>query len=290
MTPIEITSLSQLDELDREGKLVGRFIRMSDELYHDPTCLGVSSSTLKNVLRSPAHAEAMRSQPFESPALQFGKLVHMAVLEPERFAEECVVSPKFDRRTTAGKAGAEAFERESMGKQVITDAMYLDVISVRSAVNASSFARKHLSGGTAELSIFWKDKDTGILCKARFDYLKSGLIVDLKTTYDASPKSFGASVAQYNYGLSAAFYLDGARSVGHDAEIFAWIAVEKKVPFGVAFYTATQDVLMAGRAEYQQALRVYKQCLLNGVWPGYPEEFQAVSMPSWDEEIQETGR
>lgn len=71
---------------------------------------------------------------------------------------------------------------------------------------------KAFSGGMPEVSVFWFD-ESGVPCKARFDYLKSRAIIDLKTfeLRDIPPdKAIARAVATYRYHIQAAFYLRAA--------------------------------------------------------------------------------
>src|SRR6478609_9326519 len=72
---------------------------------------GINASGLKRILRSPAHFQASLTEPEEpTESLEYGKLLHFIVLEPELFEARCVVQPKFDLRTKVGKAGLAEWE------------------------------------------------------------------------------------------------------------------------------------------------------------------------------------
>lgn len=71
-----------------------------------------------------------------------------------------------------------------------------------------------LSGGQPEVSVFWTD-ETGLRLKARFDYLRIGTTVDLKTFAARSGRelvdAFTLSVDDYAYDMQAAHYQDARR-------------------------------------------------------------------------------
>lgn len=70
---------------------------------------------------------------------------------------------------------------------------------------------KAFTGGRPEVSIFWRDEQTGTPMKARLDYLKSRAIVDLKSfDHQGRPidKAIARSVAAYKYHIQVRFYLD----------------------------------------------------------------------------------
>lgn len=137
--------------------------------------------------------------------------------------------------------------------------------------------------GEAELSYFWQDKDTGLVCRCRPDFLRGGnIIVDIKTTADAEPKAFSKQIANLNYHLSAAFYLDGVTAVtGEKYDKFIIIAVEKEPPYGVSVHLLDEGTIDAGRFLYKKALKKLKECKDKDEWQGYPDEILSTAIPAW---------
>lgn len=143
------------------------------------------------------------------------------------------------------------------------------------------------------------------------------IIGDLKTTEDASPEGFAKSIANWRYDVQHAYYMDGTRLALEQgkcnppqegkAELsvywtdpvtgvlcrcrpdfwrgypkhFAFIAVEKKPPYAVGVYVLDSEGVEIGRAQYQHDLRVYAECVRTGVWPGYGDKIQTISLPAW---------
>lgn len=270
-----ITSLSELNDLAATGDLLG-LVRVPIELYHAGP--GISSTGLKEILKSPAHYLAYLEGQEDSAAFRLGRLVHMRILEPEVYAASVVVAPPMDGRTTAGKAAKEAFLASSAGKEVVSANEHAENEKYAKAASSNKLASKIFQGGQAELSVYWVDEETKVLCKARADYLRGEAIFDLKTTsYSAAPKEFQKTVLNLSYHVSAAFYLDGFASqlpVKH----FSWVVVEKKPPNCFGFFAADQELLNAGRAEYTKALATFAECLKTQVWSGYPEQFVNLSL------------
>ena len=68
-----------------------------------------------------------------------------------------------------------------------------------------------LSGGVAEVSVFYRDQETGVPCRARFDYLRPDGICDLKKFSCFQSRSATATVKRqilsYRYDLQRAHYL-----------------------------------------------------------------------------------
>lgn len=143
------------------------------------------------------------------------------------------------------------------------------------------------------------------------------IIGDLKTTEDASPEGFAKSIANWRYDVQHAYYMDGTRLALEQgkcnppqegkAELsvywtdpvtgvlcrcrpdfwrgypkhFAFIAVEKKPPYAVGVYVLDSEGVEIGRAQYQHDLRIYAECVRTGVWPGYGDKIQTISLPAW---------
>ncbi len=99
------------------------------------------------------------------------------------------------------------------------------------------FARGLLNGdwkGKSEQSYFATDSDTGMKVKCRPDFIldDGSLIIDLKTTQNASLKGFQKSVVNFRYYVQAAWYLDVVEmATGKRPDAFIFIAVEKTRPF-----------------------------------------------------------
>ena len=233
--------------------------------------------------RSPAHAyEAMVNPPPQTDAERLGEAVHMAVLQPDLFARRYVRGPEGDRRTKAVREAWQEVAAANPGATILLPAEYDQIIAIRDAVYRHPTARK-LFGGEAERSAVWRDPDTGVLCKGRFDEINRtvGCITDLKTTQDASPAAFTRAIYGYRYYLQAAHYLAGAQALGIDVRFFVIIAVEKEPPYGVAIYHVSGEAIRAGLEELRPLLTVYARCMETGVWPSYPAEAVEITLPPW---------
>jgi len=132
-----------------------------------------------------------------------------------------------------------------------------------------------------EHTVFWTDKETGIECKARFDVL-GPLLVDLKTTRDASPKGFQRAIATYGYHIQAAHYMAGAIANGMEPQGFLFACVETSAPYLPAGYLMGNPTLEQGERERREALTTYAQCLRDDRWPGYNDDrIEVIDLPTW---------
>jgi hypothetical protein len=246
----------------------------------------VSQSQLKELARSPAHLRAKLAAPDEdSEALRIGRAVHAAVLEPDTFEKAFGIMPDgTDLRTKVGKELRDAIAAK--GATPLKQAEADRVFGVRDAILAHA-AAGHLirSEGPAEQSLVWIDEETGVLCKARHDKhahaIGGGVVVDVKTTTDASPREFERTVFNFGYHRQGAFYMRGAEALKLPVSHFAIVAVEKDAPFACAVYRLNEAALDAGDAEVVALLNRFKRCTAAGTWPAYPETVQDLALPDW---------
>ena len=256
---------------------------MTNSEYHANKA--VSKSDLDLINRSPLHyINAAQNPKEQTESMLFGSVVHKLVLEPETFAAEYIAAPKCDRRTKEGKARWQEFIDNITTETVISEEMLTEATAVAESVRKNPVADKLLKGGKSEESYFWTDSVTGIECKCRPDYLRpDGIVVDLKTTENASPEKFVKSAYDYRYYVQAWWYLHGLKQCGINAHDFIFIAVEKKPPYAVCVYAADDLMLQLGEREAVENLRTYAECEKSGIWYGYEKEpeIHSLSLPAW---------
>ena len=270
--------LDDIATLTRAGLIPGIPI----EEYHKG--LAVSKSQLDQLAKSPAHYLAsLTTQRKETAAMRIGSLFHGLVLEPERV--KIAVAPVCDKRTKDGKAMWEAFCLENAGAEIVTAEEGEMLTGMVASVRAHSAASALLSGpGIAEGSAFWVDEQSGELCRCRPDFYREdlGIIVDLKSTEDASPSEFARSMAKYNYHMQSAYYQDGlGAATGEYIKGFVFVACEKKSPYCTAVYRLDTQGEEAGRIKYRRLLLDLADCKSSGKFPGYSDRIEPISMPAW---------
>lgn len=260
----------------------------TNEQYHSGP--GVSASHLHTIAgKSPRHYWAKYIDPDRertppTPAMVLGSAIHSIVLEPDLFPAEYVANPGIERRSNAGKAEYAAFEAEHRGKTVLSDEDFQTCLAIRDAVHRHPLAAGLLRGGKAEQSFYGIDAETGELIKCRTDYMhdSGAMIVDLKSTEDASPDGFGKSAANFRYPVQVAWYHDVMDAAfGEHPEHWVFMAVEKKPPYAIGLYFAQrEDVERARLAARRDFMRIV-ECKRAGAWPDYGVEALPLSLPAW---------
>jgi exodeoxyribonuclease VIII len=260
---------------------------MNNREYHADTSR-ISKSGLDYFAQSPAHYWARYLDPNRVPdqptkALLTGSAVHTAILEPHKFQEEFTIMPAFNARTNEGKEQKAIWLAANDGKTVIDIETYDLATRLRDKVHGNKTAAQLLQIGKAEETVFFDDPESGAKCKMRADFLTAdGIIVDLKTTMDASAEAFGRSAVKYRYHVQSAFYSHGYElDRGYAPEAFVFIAVETTYPYEVAIYHADDNVIALGRDTFMPELHRYAACVRTGKWPGYGDLIQLLQLPGW---------
>lgn len=261
-------------------------IKMPEKEYR--THPAISRSELWRMHESPEKFRYYKDFPPEATdALLFGQAFHKLALEPDTFFDEFDYEPSVDKRTKAGREVLAEWEEKLNGRTVVPSKMVLDISCMVTALRNDTFASRLLTGHH-ERSFFWTDADTGEECKCRTDNIyigkKDAVIVDLKSTTDASTESFGREIFKYGYDFQAAMYTDGVRAVTGLQPTFVFLAVEKKPPYSINIIQLDEAVINHGYDTFRTLLGMYHDCKETGNWWGYmgnTHQINTVSLPPW---------
>ncbi len=258
---------------------------------------GINRSFLHEMIDySPGHAKWKQDNPESTDSFRVGDATHAAVLEPERFAKEYVTLP-LDCKPGSGtgmKTRKEAFEfgATEKGQTIIQPADHQNIREMQAVIQADQKAMDLLSNGESEISGYYVDPDyPHILQKIRLDWInkEERIIVDLKTSTDVRFGPFRASVYKYGYDIQAYMGLYGATQITGEAHAeFRFICIEskalKKCYHGLKIYRADDEMLNTGYKKYQQAMKLYSECLEKDEWPGYNSECEDMGTPEYGKE------
>ena len=241
----------------------------------------ISRSELWKLRESPEKFKwAMDHPEPPTPALIFGQVFHKLALEPLTFGVEFAVAPNIDRRTKDGKAAWAEFNAAADGKTVITQDVFDKASEMVCALHRTPFVKKLLDGAH-ELPLFWTDEMTEEPCKVRLDALTEvngqPIIVDLKTTADASTDGFMRSAVKYGYDFQAAMYSEGYEKNYGKKPLFVFIAIEKEAPYSVNILLADDAFLQCGYDIFRELIGIYSECKRTGVFYGYLGAYNAIN-------------
>lgn len=261
---------------------------LSNAEYHAHPA--ISKSRLDLLARSPFHYYAQYNAPNpptreESATLKLGSLAHCAVLEPAELNNRYIIQPpELDMRSSAGKAWKADIKD---GYIVISEEQLKAAYNIDTALRRLPDVASALKDGRPEVSVFCVDDETGLDLKCRPDWVHEAgdggvILLDVKTTQDASRREFARSVAKWRYHVQAAFYTDlYAKATGRTVHGFVFAVCESGYPHAAACYMLDDAAMRKGRALYRQDLQLLKSCIDRNQWPAYGESVQPLELPAW---------
>jgi len=238
---------------------------------------GLSCSELKCLAGGvPGACKAHREQAIEpTEAMIFGRLVHLAILEPDLFGNGISHHERPEGMSFASKEG-KAWRDAHSDLPILGGDRYsaASITGMRDSLMAMPEAAAVLNWkGDTEVSMFAGHPGTGLQLKGRCDKLSEDdagrpTLIDLKTTDDVG--QFERTCAGLNYGIQDAYYSRLLEANGMDTPTFLVIAVSTKPPYSVRLGVLDDATRQRSRARVDELLELYALCKEKDHWPAYP--------------------
>lgn len=271
----------------------GVYDGIPEATYHrDPVAGGSLSSSGARKLLAPScpalfRHEQTHPQPHKK-VFDLGSAAHELVLGE---GPGIVQIDAADMRTKAAKEQRDAAYEE--GKIPLLPKDFEQVQEMAEQLKRHPIAGALFQPGTGkpEQSLFWKDPDTGVICRARLDWLPTQVkgrrlvIGDYKTCRSAAPADLSKAVHEHGYHQQDDFYRRGARElgIGDKDTSFVFIFQQKTAPYLVTVVELDHEARRIGKERNDYALRTYARCKESGVWPGFSDDITMLSLPVWAE-------
>lgn len=279
----------------------------SDSYHNDKK--SISRSALMDFHKSPytywaKHLNAERPIKDSTQPMILGSAFHTLILEPGLFGKQYIVAPYLENSPKkvllkhVGRPAYEAykaekakidfintstmeeFEENAQGKTILSIEELNNLYRMRDKLKSNLRAIELIEGARIENSFFWKDESSKLLLKCRPDILHDDIIVDLKTTSDASPRAFQMSMILGGYHLQMAMIRDAVEALeGRRINVFVNIVIETKYPYNTAIYILDEFAIEAGETKYKTLCLELKSALDKNEFPDYG--VQTISLPKW---------
>jgi hypothetical protein len=284
----------------------GKWLDVSVDEYHAHDAQG--SSMLEDFRESrrlyfDRHV-AKRSKREPTETMDLGTMIHIALLEPEKW-DERVAEPlpehAPDGKNWLRRKGSEHERawREMLdaraGRIIPKNPGVVETVRlVVQAIHDNERSAKLLAqpAGQTEFAILWTDADTGIECKCLVDWF-APIAFDLKTTTDASPREWSRRLVSLGYHRKLAHYQAGLNSFSGDQHPFVHIAAETTPPYRIGNYELDdreprEQLFKLGVAQRRRTLRDLKACREawaagdeRAWWEPWEKEVTRISLPGW---------
>lgn len=259
----------------------GIYLDLPNDDYHASN--GISKSGLSLFAKCPEQyhwKHILGNRDEEKSHFGTGKAFHTATTEPDKFDNEFVVAPDLNKNSNAYKDWAS----QNSDRQILNVKDYDVVMGMSSKIRRHTIAKNLLADGIAEASIYAIDEITGELVKVRPDWISGGdIMVDLKSTTDASAGKFFRDMFSYGYHLQAGMYPEVFNWVKPGAITdFVFIVVEKTAPYSIGIYRASHEDRMIGADNFRRNLNRYANHKARGYWPSYNKDMIIdTALPTW---------
>ena len=249
---------------------------------------GVRWSLLSHMRKSPAHYQhALTHTRAATSALNTGSALHALVFEPETYAERFTTYTASKTKGEGARKAWDAFQEESQARGLTIldtdEAQRAEGMAAAARVKAGAYIAP--SKGRAEIPITWTDAETGLLCKARLDWLTiDRLLIDLKSTRSTEEHAFANQAWKLSYFHQQIFYSMGvAAATGCTLEEvpFLFVAVESEPPYDVALFEPCEESRQAAHEDVKRLMTLLAECQRTGRYPGRYEEPCILKAPAY---------
>lgn len=114
------------------------------------------------------------------------------------------------------------------------------------------------------------------------------IILELKTTQNASKSNFAKQISNFDYHLQAAMYIYACSIIyggSIDEWSFVFLAIETKEPYLLNYYTLDNQSIAYGRHMVDMLLCLWAECLKTGFDKGYSifnsEKIEKIGLPAY---------
>jgi hypothetical protein len=231
----------------------------------------LSCSLLKPLLISPAHFQQALAKPSTpSPAKDFGSLLHLLLLEPDKVPGELAVFPGVG---SLRDREFKTFLAANSQRLAVDEPTFAQARRLAEKVATTCFRGRQiwrfLEESRTECSLYFTEPTTGLKLRSRFDALHPEFTFDLKTTRHESAGNFARDALALGYDLQAAMYSLGRTFFEGKRQPppFVFITAESMAPNSVCTLVAGPTFMENGAAKLQECLTTYKACTMVGHWP-----------------------
>jgi len=245
----------------------------------------IRATAIKAGRLSMAHMHhALTGQTADSPAMRWGRLVHMAILEPVVLASLARWDgyETRDGEISLAKRG-KAWDEFAGSLRPGDDYLSADEVPRLSAITAAvapALARVPRIVQT-EVPLKWSDSIYGP-ATARLDaLLQGGATLEVKTARQIEARRFLAAAEGMGYHLQAGWYDFGAKHNGQTGS--RWMLVVESVPpHTTALYSLPPSLLAVGYEDARRIASAYRACEACGIYPGpYDSDILTYERPAW---------
>lgn len=214
------------------------------------------SSVLKQALLQPDLCYEMvvnNRHVTPTPAMSFGTLSHLAVLQPEFLASSIALKPP--------NKGRE-YDKDEHGRFLLLQATCKKLIDMQCAIHRKENFRSLLEG---EIEGEWCADLEGVKCVAHPDVVNKTILLDYKTTSQLT-KNWPYKASDAGYDIQFAHYHQVLRANGIHIKKWYHLVQSTAFPYSAVLYKYSKHYIQHALSRWTDAIEVYKQ-IVSGEYP-----------------------
>jgi len=183
------------------------------------------------------------------------------LLEPEKFENLYLSAPKdLSQRGKKGKNSWRDFCELHSGKIVLSFSDWARLQKIKKCFQIHPQVQQLFSNGNSEVSLYWKDSEYGLNCKARLDWFDSHSrkIIDLKFTINLAKASSRKSIKN-DFSIQASWYTRGIYQLTNITTDFFFIFIEKFAPHSIQIVQVSHEDFNNGQEQINHVIKKIHQ-------------------------------
>jgi hypothetical protein len=223
--------------------------------------------------------------PDDNTKYDIGNIAHSIMLG--RGKTIVVVPDAEDWRTKAAQQGRAAAAAE--GKLAVLGKHYAKaqrmVVAARAQLDLRGLTKLFIEGDS-EVVLVWQEGD--IWLRQMVDWVSPhrSAIVDLKTTdLSVAPHNLGRMMVTAGWPIQAAMADRGLKALDPlDLRRYLFVVQETESPYCLNVVEMSEGAMTMGAKMLDMAVAIWRHCMANDRWPGYPAEIVTPEYPGWHEQ------
>jgi len=216
----------------------GIYFGLDDEKYHNDPALSHSGMT-KLLISWPdfwvnSSLNPQRKKFEATAAMEFGKQSGMLLTQPKVFHQMYNTHGRSNPTSKGNWLSSVQWQKLTESVDAIIDV---------------KIGAEHFQDGYAEVAVVWRDPDTGIMLRAKFDFLRTFGIIDVKRIKAMDDWTIGNAVRDQGLDIQNFLYLEGMKAARRmlnamsDDEFNAFCLQQKVDSVWLAEFAQDTDVM-----------------------------------------------
>jgi hypothetical protein len=268
-----------------------------------------SPAKIKCMAQSPRHYEwtYVLNKPKETTAaLEFGTLIHKALLNSAEFLQSYRIQPVFSGEGMKARKQAW-YDNLPPNSVVLKQEDATKIIDMIESIRKHRYASRLLNRGEQEICMYADIPYLGGRWMAIADLIiqeevtdrRTGetriedWLIELKSTKSAKPKLFDRDILQFGYHIQCYIQKMIYKEItGRDPKVLC-LAIEKSAPHNIALGPMSNTASDLAADTIRKAVIKIEECTASGIWPSYNDDnITIMNVPNWalweDEEEENT--